>query len=98
MTSWRSRRTRARSLVVAAAAVLVSATACSSTQPAAAADPTLTVLAFNPFSGADGSFGPEMWAGCQAAVTAVNAAGGVLGHKVDCMAVDTEGTPAFAVS
>ncbi len=85
-------------MVVAAAAVLVSATACSSTQPAAAADPTLTVLAFNPFSGQDGSFGPEMWAGCQAAVTAINAAGGVLGHKIACMAVDTQGNPSYAVT
>ena len=98
MISRGTRRTRARALVVAAAAVLVSATACSSAQPAAAANPDLTVAAFNPFSGPDASFGPEMWAGCQAAVTAINAAGGVLGHKVNCMAVDTEGNPAFAVS
>jgi ABC-type branched-subunit amino acid transport system substrate-binding protein len=83
---------------VAAAAVLVSATACSSTQPADAANPDLTVAAFNPFSGNDGTFGPEMWAGCQAAATAINAAGGVLTHKVDCMSVDTEGNPAFAVT
>ena len=83
---------------MAAAALLVSATACSSTQPAATADPTLTVLVFNPFTGPDGSFGPEMWAGCQAAVTAVNAAGGVLGHKVACTAVDTQGNPAAAVT
>ena len=85
-------------MVVAATAVLVSATACSSTQPAAATDPTLTVLAFNPFSGQDGSFGPEMWAGCQAAVTAINAAGGVLSHQVACTAVDTQGNPAYAVT
>src|SRR5579859_1273468 len=98
MTSRRSRRTRARSVVVAAAAKLVSATACSSTQPAAATDPTLTVLAFNPFSGQDQSFGPEMWAGCQAAVTAINAAGGLLGHKTACMAVDTQGNPSYAVT
>ncbi len=98
ITSWTSRRTRARSLVVAAAAVLVSATACSSTQPADAANPDLTVAAFNPFTGNDQSFGPEMWAGCEAAVTAINAAGGVLGHKVDCMAVDTQGNPAAAVT
>jgi branched-chain amino acid transport system substrate-binding protein len=98
MISRGTRRTRARALVVAAAAVLVSATACSSAQPADAANPDLTVAAFNPFTGQDGSFGPEMWAGCQAAVTAVNAAGGVLGHKVDCMAVDTQGNPAAAVT
>jgi ABC-type branched-subunit amino acid transport system substrate-binding protein len=61
-------------------------------------DSTLTVLAFNPFSGNDGSFGPEMWAGCQAAVTAINAAGGVLTHKLACMSVDTQGNPADAVT
>ena len=98
MISRGTRRTRARALVVAAAAVLVSATACSSTQPADAANPDLTVAAFNPFTGNDGTFGPEMWAGCEAAATAINAAGGVLSHKVDCMAVDTQGNPAFAVT
>ncbi|MGH3204493.1 MAG: ABC transporter substrate-binding protein, partial [Streptosporangiaceae bacterium] len=59
---------------------------------------TLTVAAFNPFTGPDGSFGPEMWAGCQAAVTAINAAGGVLGDKLTCMSVDTQGNPAAAVT
>ncbi|HJY74239.1 MAG TPA: ABC transporter substrate-binding protein [Streptosporangiaceae bacterium] len=98
MTSRGSRRTRARALVVAAAALLVSATACSSAQPAAAGNPDLTVAAFNPFSGPDQTFGPEMWAGCQAAATAINAAGGVLTHKVACMSVDTQGNPADAVT
>jgi len=55
-------------------------------------------LAFNPFSGPDASFGPEMWAGCQAAATAINAAGGVLTHKVACTSVDTHGDPADAVT
>src|SRR5580700_7185001 len=99
MTSRRSRRTRARALVAAAAALLVSPmAACSSAQPAAAENPTLTVAAFNPFSGNDQTFGPEMWAGCQAAATAINAAGGVLTHKVACMSVDTQGNPADAVT
>jgi ABC-type branched-subunit amino acid transport system substrate-binding protein len=98
MTSRRSRRTRARALVAAAAALLVSATACSSAQPAAQENPTLTVAAFNPFSGNDQTFGPEMWAGCQAAATAINAAGGVLTHKVACMGVDTQGNPADGVT
>src|SRR5580700_10237938 len=98
MTSRRSRRTRAHALVVAAAALLVSATACSSAQPAAATDYALTVAAFNPFTGPDGSFGPEMWAGCQAAATAINAAGGVLTHEVACTGVDTQGNPAAAVT
>jgi branched-chain amino acid transport system substrate-binding protein len=98
MTSRRSRRTRARALVVAAAALLVSATACSSAQPGAAQNSTLTVATFNPFSGPDQTFGPEMWAGCQAAATAINAAGGVLTHKVACTSVNTQGNPADAVT
>jgi ABC-type branched-subunit amino acid transport system substrate-binding protein len=72
--------------------------ACSSAQSGAATNSTLTVVAFNPFSGPDASFGPEMWAGCQAAVTAINAAGGVLTHKVACTSVDTQGNPADAVT
>ena len=59
---------------------------------------TLTVVAFNPFTGPDAAFGPEMMAGCLAAATAVNAAGGVLSNKVACSAVDTRGDPADAVT
>jgi ABC-type branched-subunit amino acid transport system substrate-binding protein len=99
MPSRRSRRTRARALVAAAAVLAVSATAaCSSAQPEAAKDSTLTVAAFNPFTGPDGSFGPEMMAGCLTAVTSVNAAGGVLSNKVACSSVDTRGDPADAVT
>ena len=99
MTSRRSRRTRARALVAAAAVLAVSATAaCSSAQSGAVTNSTLTVAAFNPFTGPDASFGPEMMAGCQAAATAINAAGGVLSHKVACTSVDTHGDPADAVT
>jgi ABC-type branched-subunit amino acid transport system substrate-binding protein len=58
---------------------------------------TLVVGAFNPFSGGDASFGPEMMGGCIPAVNLVNQAGGVLGHKMTCQAVDTRGDPADAV-
>ena len=51
-------------------------------------DTTLTVAAFNPFTGPDASFGPEMMAGCLTAAAEVNAAGGVLTNKVACSAVD----------
>jgi ABC-type branched-subunit amino acid transport system substrate-binding protein len=99
MTSRRSRRIRARALGAAAAALLLSATAaCSSAQPGAAQNSALTVVTFNPFSGPDQTFGPEMWAGCQAAVTAINAAGGVLTDKLACTSVDTQGNPADAVT
>jgi branched-chain amino acid transport system substrate-binding protein len=83
---------------VAAAALLVSAAACSSAQPGAVKDPTLTVVAFSPFSGPDAPFGPEMWAGCQAAATAINGADGVLADKVACSRLDTQGDPAYAVT
>ena len=98
MPSRRSRRTRARALLAAAAVLTVSATACSSAPSGAVKNTTLTVAAFNPFTGPDGSFGPEMMAGCQAAATAVNAAGGVLSNKVACSPVDTRGDPADAVT
>jgi len=57
----------------------------------------LTVAAFNPFSGVDAAFGPEIMAGCNAAATLVNRSGGVIGHKVVCSSVDTRGDAADAV-
>jgi branched-chain amino acid transport system substrate-binding protein len=100
MTARKSRRTRARALVAAGAVLTVSAAAAcsSSAQSGAVQHSTLTVVSFNPFSGPDASFGPEMVAGCQAAATAVNAASGVLGNKVACASVDTRGDPADAVT
>ena len=75
----------------------VAAAACASSTGAAKAGQTATVIAFNPFTGPDASFGPEMMAGCQSAVRSVNAAGGALGVKLRCLAVDTRGDPADAV-
>jgi branched-chain amino acid transport system substrate-binding protein len=57
----------------------------------------LTFASFNPFTGPDASFGPEMTAGCAPAVRVINQAGGVLGHQVQCSRVDTGGDPADAV-
>jgi branched-chain amino acid transport system substrate-binding protein len=99
MTPRRSRRTSAPALVAAAVVLTVSVTAaCSSAQPGAVKNSTLTVAAFNPFTGSDASFGPEMMAGCEAAATAINAAGGVLTDEVACMSVDTQGAPDAAVT
>jgi ABC-type branched-subunit amino acid transport system substrate-binding protein len=99
VTSRKSRRTRARALVAAAAVLAVSTTAaCSSAQSGAAKNSTLIVAAFNPFTGQDKSFGPEALAGCQAAATAINAAGGVLTDRVACTGVDTQGDPADGVT
>jgi ABC-type branched-subunit amino acid transport system substrate-binding protein len=72
--------------------------ACSSVQPGGAANPTLTVAAFNPFSGQDAPFGPEALAGCQAAAAVINAAGGVLTDPVTCRGVNTGGNPTTAVT
>ena len=72
--------------------------ACSSAQPGAAQDSTLKVAVFNPFSGQDQSFGPEAMAGCQAAATVINAAGGVLTRKMACEGVDTQGNAADGVT
>jgi ABC-type branched-subunit amino acid transport system substrate-binding protein len=57
----------------------------------------LTVAAFNPFSGGNAAFGPEMMAGCNAATRTINNAGGVLGHTINCLGVDTRGDAADAV-
>jgi ABC-type branched-subunit amino acid transport system substrate-binding protein len=86
VTSQRSRRTRACALVAVAAVLTVSAAACSSSSSGAVKNTTLTVAAFNPFTGPDASFGPEMMAGCLTAAAEVNAAGGVLTNKVACSA------------
>jgi ABC-type branched-subunit amino acid transport system substrate-binding protein len=51
---------------------------------------TLVIANLNPFSGADADFGPEMYAGCYAAVQLINRAGGVLGHSLDCIKADTQ--------
>ncbi len=53
---------------------------------------------FNPYSGANASFGPELGAGCYPAARVVEQAGGVLGHtQITCNAVDSRGDPADAV-
>ncbi len=50
-----------------------------------------------PFSGPDAALGPIYLVSCQGAVTAINKAGGVLGHTVSCTSADTKGDPADAV-
>ena len=58
---------------------------------------TLTIADVAPFSGADAALGPTYLASCYGATAAINAAGGVLGHKLNCKSVDTRGDPADAV-
>ena len=51
---------------------------------------TLTIALLQPFSGPDASFGPEELAGCHPAIQLINRAGGVLGHPLECLNVDTQ--------
>jgi branched-chain amino acid transport system substrate-binding protein len=93
------RRASRLALPLAVAAALVVA-ACGSSSAAATPKSysgTLTFASFNPFTGPDASFGPEMQAGCIVAVHLINKAGGVLGHQTQCVTVDTRGDPADAV-
>src|SRR5215470_15531633 len=84
-------------IVAGAALALVVVPACSSSNGASGAGSTLVVGEFNPFSGPDAAFGPEMAGGCVPAVRLINADGGVLGHQLSCVQEDTRGDPADAV-
>jgi ABC-type branched-subunit amino acid transport system substrate-binding protein len=57
----------------------------------------LTIADVAPFTGTDAALGPTYLVSCDASTNAINAAGGVLGHKLNCKAVDTRGDPADAV-
>jgi ABC-type branched-chain amino acid transport systems, periplasmic component len=58
---------------------------------------TLSLTAFDPFSGSDASYGPLALSGCYPAVHLINAAGGVLGHNLQCATSDSRGDPQDAV-
>ena|SRR2546427_253266 len=88
---------RTRWFVGATVSLLVVLSACSGSGGGKSSTGSLVVGAFNPFSGADASFGPEMMSGCIPAANVINAGGGVLGHKFACQEVDTRGDPADAV-
>ncbi len=63
----------------------------------AAKGATLIVADVAPFTGTDAALGPTYLVSCDATTHAINAAGGVLGHKLACKSVDTRGDPADAV-
>ncbi len=91
-----------RLTALAAAAVLAFALgACSSKSgspsSSSSSSGTLVVADVAPFSGADAALGPTYLASCYGATSAINQAGGVMGHKLTCKSVDTRGEPADAV-
>ncbi|MBV8998711.1 MAG: amino acid ABC transporter substrate-binding protein [Solirubrobacterales bacterium] len=104
-------RRRRWSPVALASLVVLIAAGCGSSSPAsggsgggassaAKAAPSgaqLTIADVAPFTGPDAALGPTYLVSCDAATSAINAAGGALGHKFKCKAVDTRGDPADAV-
>jgi branched-chain amino acid transport system substrate-binding protein len=85
------------SLVGAAALTGCASAKSGGSSGGAAPGATLTIADVAPFSGADAGLGPTYLASCYGATAAINAAGGVLGHKLTCKSVDTRGDPADAV-
>lgn len=69
----------------------------SGSAKSASSGATLTIADVAPFTGTDAALGPTYLVSCDAATNAINAAGGVLGHKFACKSVDTRGDPADAV-
>ncbi len=82
---------------MAAALAACSSSRSSSGSSGARSGATLTFADFAPFSGVDAALGPIYLVSCTGATNAMNAAGGILGHKVGCKPVDTRGEPADAV-
>ena len=104
--SRRTTRRAAAGLAVAtlAAAGLAACSSSSSTSSSTSANTgssgsssSLVVADLAPFSGPDAALGPTYLVSCDGATQAINAAGGVLGHKLTCKGVDTRGDPADAV-
>lgn len=107
------RRRRALALAAIPAAALAALAGCSTSSSAAASAPAsgaassassaaaggspMTIADVAPFSGVDASLGPTYLAACYGATAAINAAGGVDGHTLNCKSVDTRGDPADAV-
>jgi ABC-type branched-subunit amino acid transport system substrate-binding protein len=87
-------------LAMAAAVALaggLAACGASSSGGSTAGKGSLVFADVAPFSGPDAALGPTYLVSCQGAATAINKAGGILGHTVTCTSADTKGDPADAV-
>jgi ABC-type branched-subunit amino acid transport system substrate-binding protein len=107
----RSRRTLLPAVMAAAVALAAAGCGSSSNSSSSAAagagagssssasggGSALTVADVAPFTGTDGALGPTYLVSCDAATGAINSAGGVMGHHLNCKSVDTRGDPADAV-
>lgn len=94
-------RVRRRAGVLAFAGALAMAVAgcgSASTGGSTSSSPkTLTVAMVEAFTGANSIDGIAAAAGCYPAARVVNQSGGVLGHKIQCVPVDTRGDPTDAI-
>ena len=57
----------------------------------------LVIAIFVAFTGPQAGFGQQNVAGCLTAAKLINDAGGVMGHTIQCLPVDTRGDPADAI-
>ena len=80
-----------------AAVVSAGLAACGGAAAGGSGDGTLTVATLYAYTGDNADNGTTGSAGCLSGVQVVNAAGGVLGHRLRCQAFDTKSDPADAV-
>ncbi|MCU1489811.1 MAG: Extracellular ligand-binding receptor [Acidimicrobiaceae bacterium] len=92
-----ARKTAPLAAAAAISLLAVASPANAKVLPRASSGGALTVADVAPFTGTDAALGPTYLVSCDAATNAINAAGGVLGHKLNCKSVDTRGDPADAV-
>lgn len=93
-------RTRGQgSVLVLTVALALTMAACSSSSggSSSAGSGTLTIGMVEAFTGPDSIDGIAAAAGCYPAARVVNESGGVLGHKIQCIPVDTRGDPTDAI-
>jgi ABC-type branched-subunit amino acid transport system substrate-binding protein len=91
------RRGRALCLAAAASALSIGLAACASGHASSSGQGVATVAVLSSFTGADTGYGQEGISGCIPAVDLINAAGGVVHHKLSCQAFDDRSDPADAV-
>src|SRR5258706_9240733 len=94
-----ARRLRAVSALVALslAAALAACSSSPSTGAGASSHSTLIFADVAPFSGVDAALGPIYLVSCTGPTNAINAAAGILSHKVACLSEDTLSPPAHSV-
>jgi ABC-type branched-subunit amino acid transport system substrate-binding protein len=96
----RPRASRALTSAAVAAALTLAAAACSSSSGGSSGGSLGSPITFgvlHPFTGAYASVGEASLQGVTVAMTEINAAGGILGHKLQLVHADTLGDPVDAV-